>query len=111
MIHPFHAFTALSIAALSVAAPAHAQQDFEVGDFSVLVQKDLITDEDRSTAILYAGSSRGSDAGLIAWSCADVEGGMLVGVRVGGDARGDEPRPVVWRFDSDRPDTTYLEPV
>lgn len=91
-------------AALLMAVPAQGQrQDFEYGNFRVRVQTDPIGDQDQSVALLFVDSPA-DDVGSISWMC--VQGGVQPGVRLIGSG---ERQPVVWRFDSDRPDTVTLE--
>lgn len=97
----------LSILALAPAGAAYAQQDFRIGSFHVEQRIDPITDEDRSIAFLVPNGEPGA-GGMVAWACGGADAGLLAGVSLAGVSRDGSPRAVVWRFDRDRPDSTYL---
>lgn len=96
--------------ALSAGA-AHAQEVERVGTFHVRTRVDPITDEDRSAAALFPDG--GGPEGTLVWVCGNPDTGLAVtlqlddGVSGGGPADGARQR-VVWRFDRDRPDSTWL---
>lgn len=89
-------------------SPCRAQQDLQVGNFHLRLQTDPITDQDRSLAILYPTTGR-DGTGLIMWACSGSTGELVSGVRLANYGTTRSVQQVVWRFDSDRPDSTYLE--
>jgi TonB family protein len=95
------------LAALWGVDPIQAQQDLEIGQFSVRLQTDPITDQDRSFAVLFPRDGMASGMGFVTWWCSET-GELLAGVRLTAPVRDDQTQEVVWRFDTDRPDTTLL---
>lgn len=83
-----------------------AQQELREGSFHIHLRIDPITDEDRSIAFLMPNGDAAE--GMVAWACGSAEVGLIVGVRLDGYSRTDATRRVIWRFDREKPDTTFL---
>jgi TonB family protein len=85
----------------------YSQQAFRVGSFHVQQHIDPITDEDRSIALL---TPTGGVAmrGTVAWACGSSEVGLIVGVSLAYSSRDGSSRSIVWRFDRDKPDTSFV---